>query len=294
MDNLRVQFKEYTDPVSVTRYKYYRLYITENNGNATYTGLAELELRTIRGGSNIATGGTATAIAGDHPEYAFNGNKATDFWQTGNGSDLWLKYEMTIKGAVREYAIWAPDSADKAPKSWELQGSNDNATWVTLDSQSDIVFATAYSSKIFVISAELITWEDWSLFLVDAGRLSLKVESDEISTGGIVVFDDVDFTFLLAPTIKGGDGSDIENLVYNKLGNDADISEYQRLMFRISGVRIVDDAYEYEPLFEGMLDLTTIKYTVYKGATEIIPLIKFSIKDKLTALNIVQMKGLNE
>ncbi|MBO7119544.1 MAG: hypothetical protein J6W03_04425 [Bacteroidaceae bacterium] len=76
-----------------------------------------------------------------------NSQKAFDLllnqkWEGNNLSNNWLTIE-TKDGqayAVKSYSFTTHDDGDwnnRAPKSWKIEGSNDNSTWVTLDDVTD-------------------------------------------------------------------------------------------------------------------------------------------------------------
>ena len=127
-------------------YRYYRLNITANNGDTSFTSVEDLYLCATAGGSQAATGGTPSAST----EYSssFDAAKAfdgigTSQWFTASGSAVpsWLQYDLGAGNevAVVEYTIAAyTGEAGRAPKDWELQGSVDGSTWVTLDSQAGV------------------------------------------------------------------------------------------------------------------------------------------------------------
>ncbi|UYB51140.1 discoidin domain-containing protein [Xanthomonas sp. AM6] len=161
-------------------FRYIRLYITANNGGAfgDYTGLNELILRSVPGGSNYpappedeltnpadAAAGAATASSffpDNTPAEAFDqiysgGNS----WYTNTGASLpqWLKYDFGAGNAVevREFVIIrAPDEvgvAGRFPRDFVLQGSNDNATWTDLKAVTGQTGwdAGTYQARVFPV-----------------------------------------------------------------------------------------------------------------------------------------------
>ena len=141
-------------PVGPT-YRWIRLYITANNGDA-YTGLNELLLRSTSGGvdypappTNVLTtptGALTAATASDFyfanpPAYAFDQDYgSTQSWyNNGTPTPAWLKYDFGGSPvSIAEFGIIrAPGEAGVAnrwPMDFELQGSNDNSSWTALRS----------------------------------------------------------------------------------------------------------------------------------------------------------------
>lgn len=134
-------------------YRYIRVYITANNGDA-YTGFNELILRGTPGGNNYPapptnelttpTGALTAASASSFyvdnpPAEAFDQNyTSTNSWYTNTGASLpaWIKYDFVTPVQVVEFVIIrAPDEsiiASRWPKDFKLQGSNDNSAWTDL------------------------------------------------------------------------------------------------------------------------------------------------------------------
>lgn len=145
-------------PVSVgpppTPYRWYRLYITANNGD-TYTGLNELLLRETPGGTdypapptNVITNPTDALTAASANSFYFANPPAQAFdqdygslmswYNNGDGTPCWLKYDLGAgnETVVREFGIVrAPGEevvANRWPQNFQLQGSNDDSTWDVL------------------------------------------------------------------------------------------------------------------------------------------------------------------
>lgn len=58
----------------------------------------------------------------------------------------WVKFQFPQGAIVKQYAlISANDSPTRDPKTWILEGSNDNSSWVALDQKTDQYFAGRYS-----------------------------------------------------------------------------------------------------------------------------------------------------
>ncbi|MCC3371522.1 discoidin domain-containing protein [Cohnella sp. REN36] len=104
---------------------------------------------------SIATGGTVTASQGGSPsgeekEKAFDGSSATK-WLIFAASG-WIQYQFGSNAAyaATSYSITsANDYAARDPKNWTLLGSNDGATWTTLDTQTNQTFASRFQTKSY-------------------------------------------------------------------------------------------------------------------------------------------------
>jgi len=100
----------------------------------------------------VAEPGIASSTsAGTVPDLAFDGSPST-VWQTATGVvAATLTYEFT--GApvrLTQYSITsAPNRPDSDPRSWRFEGSLDGVSWVVLDDQQDISFATRGQTQEF-------------------------------------------------------------------------------------------------------------------------------------------------
>lgn len=122
-------------------HRYWRIYITASAASG-YVSIMELQLRTSIGGSNVATGGTASASStgfGWSASNAFNGSTASPGWHSGTnalpGTPEWLKYDLGSGNDkdVIEFAISARGSnPEQNPRDFQLQYSDDNSAWTTL------------------------------------------------------------------------------------------------------------------------------------------------------------------
>ncbi|KRV46688.1 alpha-mannosidase [Wenjunlia vitaminophila] len=62
----------------------------------------------------------------------------------------WLEFDLEEPIAVVRYALTsANDAAERDPKDWKLQGSNDGTTWNTLDTRTGEVFEQRFQTREF-------------------------------------------------------------------------------------------------------------------------------------------------
>lgn len=131
-------------------FRNYRLYIIATQGGAgSGVRLAELSLW------SEDTVGMASASM-DNPGYgepaamAFDGSTATKWYTGGPQPAAWLQYKFGGGAAwvVTNYSLTsANDVSQRDPKDWQLLGSNDGATWTTLDTRSGETFANRFLTK---------------------------------------------------------------------------------------------------------------------------------------------------
>ena len=85
------------------------------------------------------------------PPAVFDKNVNTK-WLTGGVPTGWVQYEFLNNQAfaINSYAITsANDSADRDPKVWTLQGSNDGTTWTTVDTRSGETWSARLQRRAF-------------------------------------------------------------------------------------------------------------------------------------------------
>lgn len=122
-------------------HRHWRLLLRANNSDANNNAaIAEIQLRETLGGANFATGGTASASSQWDGNYsaaqAFDGNTGNP-WHTagGQGPGSWIAYDLGAGVAkdVEQVALRARSDSSSlhAPKDFDVQWSDDGATWTT-------------------------------------------------------------------------------------------------------------------------------------------------------------------
>lgn len=117
----------------------WRFEIAHNDGDASYIGIEEIELRATVGGADQCSGGTASASSEYNATYAaakaFDDSIGTR-WVTAGGQ-IWahIQYLFGSSVTVAEYSI-IPDSTDypRAPKSFILE-YYDGSDWIPADTR---------------------------------------------------------------------------------------------------------------------------------------------------------------
>src|SRR5690606_27410187 len=103
----------------------------------------QLGLRTSIAGSQAAVGGTPSASSEFSGTYAatraFGDALNSDGWVSSGGVPQWLQYDFGAEWPqeIVQYSVaisGAGSPANKSPKDWVLEVSDDLSTWVTIDS----------------------------------------------------------------------------------------------------------------------------------------------------------------
>lgn len=139
---------------TTTYYRYFRLDVSANNGDGTYTQVRELYLfsndaayypqitpTTMSDNTTpspyVASASSTFTASG---EYVVYGSNAAVYW-LGTNPASWHKIdigsgaEKTLQGYI--ILVNSVPEAARAPKDWTLEGSNNNSTWDTLDTRTN-------------------------------------------------------------------------------------------------------------------------------------------------------------
>ena len=148
-------------------FQYFRLYITANNGDSSFTAIQEIEMALTENGPDITT--PSTTITASSAYVGFEANKVLD----NNFSDqtkTWISsgsvfpHHLTLTFAeirnVVELRIWCHNTINnggltgknRAPKDFVLQGSNDSVNWLDIRSFNNITDWVAGVGKKFNIA----------------------------------------------------------------------------------------------------------------------------------------------
>ncbi len=155
-----VTASSYTDGTVTNGTTYYYV-VNATNSAGTSVNSAEDSATPIIPMVNVAFGGTASSSTIGAPWYeaadqAFNGNSSSK-WYNGNASNRgptgWLRYDFGAGNAqtVKRYTVISGDVANRDPKTWTFQGSNDGSTWTTLDTQSNQAFVNRHHANTYNI-----------------------------------------------------------------------------------------------------------------------------------------------
>ena len=127
-------------------HRYWRIYVDANNGNATRTYIAEIQMMDARGGndithppvgvgSNVSSGGSGSDVA--NPQQAFdNGTSSGDEWIRSATGGCWISYDFGSAKDIIQVKLSASGSslgfdATRYPKDFKIEYSDNGSTWTT-------------------------------------------------------------------------------------------------------------------------------------------------------------------
>ncbi|RYX84912.1 discoidin domain-containing protein [bacterium] len=100
--------------------------------------------------------GTQSAQYNDSPANEtliklFDNSSATKYLTFHNAA--WVQYQVAQPYIVTKYALTsANDFAERDPKNWTLQGSNNGTTWTTINTQSNQTFTARFQRKEYTFT----------------------------------------------------------------------------------------------------------------------------------------------
>ena len=120
-------------------HRYWRIYVTTNNGDATFIAINEVEMRLSAGGANQCSGGTAIRSSeqvGNEATKAFDSN-LTNAWAPATNANEWIGYDFGAGNAkaIAEVALLCGNGGGaniaRSPKTGNVAYSDDGTTWTT-------------------------------------------------------------------------------------------------------------------------------------------------------------------
>jgi predicted alpha-1,2-mannosidase len=110
---------------------------------------------------DLGTHVSTVAASGENPpsETSANlpdcnhGTKWLQFAQPTAAAPLWVTYTLDSPQVVKRYSLTSGnDSPGRDPQDWQLQGSDDGATWTTLDTQTGQSFADRQATDTYTVA----------------------------------------------------------------------------------------------------------------------------------------------
>lgn len=174
-------------------YRYWRIYVTANNGNA-YTAISELELRTSFGGSDTTTPSTPAYQSTYYVPNSSTAEKAVNNIQ-GNGSNSWVSdgsalpqwiyYDLGTAQDIQEVQMYCePGATTRGPKDFLIQGSSDASSWVTQRTLTNVTGWVDNTPKIFTAFELTLSYESGSCSIVSSSTFTPQTSYRTISFSG--------------------------------------------------------------------------------------------------------------
>jgi len=133
---------------------YYKVAAVNSCGTSSLSGEASA---TPSGGSSgdLTEGGSAFDDGAGNPTgegeaQAFDNSTSTKCLVYASTGNIGYDFSGTTAYAVNSYTVAsADDEPGRDPKNWNLQGSNNGSTWTTVDTRSNISFASRKQTQTF-------------------------------------------------------------------------------------------------------------------------------------------------
>lgn len=110
-------------------HRYWRVRFIHNGTNGV-SSVAEIEFKTVVGGADQCSGGTAISSSGTATS-AFDDNSTTRWDSTFNEVNASIGYDFGVGNDkdILEYTIRAPSTTNLPGTTWALEYSDNNSTW---------------------------------------------------------------------------------------------------------------------------------------------------------------------
>jgi alpha-L-fucosidase 2 len=196
-------------------YRFYRLNITATaGGTGSGVRLAEFQLWSVdssdKASASVENGTTENAAK------AFDGSTATKWYNSNIAPSGWLRFQYGggAGWALSQYSLTsANDVPQRDPRDWQFQGSNDGATWTTLDTRSGETFSSRFQTKTYTF-ANTTAYRYYRLNVTaNAGGTGFGLQLSELTLGSSSVL-------TTAPTglvVSVGTTPNSANLQWNSL-----------------------------------------------------------------------------
>jgi hypothetical protein len=163
-------------------HRFWRVLISDNNGSASFTSIAELELRASAGGADLTGSGiplysTQSTTSGNSSSAAGFDNSNATRWRTTNATmPSYLGYDFGIPVDIRQVAITATATSGElttCPKDFTIQYSDDGAAWTTANTITAQTSWTVSQQRLFNAYSGAVTVP---ITLGTAGLLSVDTD----------------------------------------------------------------------------------------------------------------------
>lgn len=138
----------------MTAHRYWRIFMTKNAGDGSFSQFAEVEMRTAAGGADQCNSGTAAcsgSLQSGSAAGIFANDGVTSWAQWGGTGGFWCSYDFGVgvtKDIIEVAIMGATGGASRALGAGFVQWSDDNATWTTAWT---ISYLSGYTSGTFVV-----------------------------------------------------------------------------------------------------------------------------------------------
>lgn len=163
ISSIRSGFEKISNEVEISTgiiaFKHYRLNITANNGEQSFTAMQEIELALDEFGSDITNPSTpvvaSTSYSGFEAAKLVDNNFSVESksWISANNIfPHYIKISLDESHNVSILRIWAQaasDALNRAPKDFSVQGSSDGLVWADMQSFSNITNWKVGVPKVF-------------------------------------------------------------------------------------------------------------------------------------------------
>lgn len=139
-------------------HRYWRLYITANNGD-TYTGFGEMELRATVSGADLTTPAGAISASSSYVAnpvtFAIDNDNTSAWFNNGVALPAWVAYDFGSGVTVGELMLYMRSGdvtiKNRYPVNFQLQHSDNNSTWTDALTVAGVVWSSGPETKTWTV-----------------------------------------------------------------------------------------------------------------------------------------------
>lgn len=180
----------FSKPTAGASNQYWGIYCSQNNIPNGQAIIAEIELRTSPGGSNVATGGTPFGFTDNSTAgNAFDGDPSTYWFATGGGVANFIGYELPSAMTIVEATIQASTPFPAwAPKNGKFVYSQDGKSWIGIAPFAGEIYSAAETKTFTIEAAEDQVFANQLVNFVVARFRTQQLDANQVVNFAVINF----------------------------------------------------------------------------------------------------------
>lgn len=176
----------------MSAYRYWRILIADMP-DANYAALAEIELHTSVGGSDVTGSGAASASSEYSSTYsaakAFANDGGSTYWRSSSSpKPHWIQYDFGASAAqdIVEYVLTGTGTTNYSPTIWLVIASSDGLYFTVVDIKTNQSW-TAGETKTFAVDTTLVAgtpFQPSAAPVIDANHYWIHSTVDRLGVPG--------------------------------------------------------------------------------------------------------------
>jgi hypothetical protein len=222
--------RTFTCDVNTTAYRWFKISITANNGDATYTQIAVLtlngdevidntqfaphDLTSLTSHSPFVVDRSTYYTDGTHHWYAWHAFNDTEgiqysYWLGSNNGVDWLSLDIGSGNfkILTSYIVQTHKYAEEptnCPKDWTMEGSNNGTVWTTLDTVTNQTSWTAGEARAFFCDTTNTAYRYFRLNISANNGSATYTQVGKLYLYGLTIGDNTGLTYPILSLLGTG------------------------------------------------------------------------------------------